>query len=409
MKLIKPFYEIVTPINGEEILKQIELAARTCYKSENKIEYTQHRLLDGNIEYEATSAKILIKKLLARGHDAMLEFGGMINVKFTCDRGVSHELVRHRLCSFAQECVSGDTEIYKGITIKNLYDRKNKSQGKIQDKTILLKSVNENKEIVPNKINEIFYKGKQEVYEVKTQMGYKIKCTLNHEFLTDDNFKKLNDLNIGDFIYVNGRPSLIKNSNKNIINNLLKLCIAQCHKLFHKKWYKEKIITKDKIVSINYIGIEDTYDLEMNDPYHNYIANGFVVHNSTRYCNYSKNDDITFIIPCWMNIPECVYKNKDDIDLITDVHIKTWMRAMFDSEQNYKDLIKLGWSPQQARSILPNSIKTEINMSANIREWRKILQLRISGAAHPQMKELMRPLLDEFKRRIPIIFDDINY
>ena len=101
MKLIKASYEIITPINGEEILKQIELAARTCYKSEDKIEYTMNT--HGSPPFIANSARVLIPKLIKNGHDAMLEFGGNITVNFICDRGVSHELVRHRLASFAQE------------------------------------------------------------------------------------------------------------------------------------------------------------------------------------------------------------------------------------------------------------------------------------------------------------------
>jgi len=80
---------------------------------------------------------------------------------------------------------------------------------------------------------------------------------------------------------------------------------------------------------------------------------------------------------------------------------------MLDAEEKYNILIKKGWSPQQARSVLPNSLKTEINISANIREWRHIFKLRTAKAAHPQMRELMCPLLNGFQRRIPILFDDI--
>ena len=112
MKLVKPSFEIITPINGEEILKQIELAARTCYKSEGKIEYDDFPVIDDaftggdyvTIKHGyAKSARVLIPKLIASSHEAMLEFGGNITVKFICDRGVSHELVRHRIASFAQE------------------------------------------------------------------------------------------------------------------------------------------------------------------------------------------------------------------------------------------------------------------------------------------------------------------
>lgn len=227
MKLIKPNTKITSHVDGEEILKQIELNARTCYKSEDKIEYEFPYGTDEQTR-RAKSARPLIQKLIKMGHEAMLEFGGTITVKFICDRGVSHELVRHRVASFAQE--------------------------------------------------------------------------------------------------------------------------------------------------------------------------------STRYCNYGKDEHIQFIIPCWMP------------DLQNDVEFKAeepnmlmWLTAMEFAEKHYNFLIKNGWSPQQARSVLPNSLKTEINISANIREWRHILKLRTANAAHPQMQELMRPLLKKFQTNIPILFDDITY
>ena len=245
MKLIKPYYEIRTPINGEEILIAIEQAARTCYKSEGKIEIQETPYTDGvhsivvGYSRKAISARELIPKLMNRNHEAMLEFGGMINVLFVCDRGVSHELVRHRVASFAQE--------------------------------------------------------------------------------------------------------------------------------------------------------------------------------STRYCNYSKGEHITFIIPEWLNIPEGIYTNiasllkackeKENND---DGEIGRFGFNLLQCESSYNHLFKLGWTPQQARSILPNSLKTEINVSANIREWRHILRLRTAKTAHPQMREIMQPLLNEFKSKIPILFDDIN-
>lgn len=213
MKLIKPYYQIRSIVDGIKICKDIEIASRTCYKSEQKI--------------TVNSYKELIPKLLSKNHEAMLEFGGMINVLFVCDRGVSHELVRHRLCSFAQE--------------------------------------------------------------------------------------------------------------------------------------------------------------------------------STRYCNYSTDkfdNGITFIIPEWLQ--------KYSLDPNPPREYLIWIDTMSDAEIAYNNLIYHGWTPQQARSVLPNSLKTEINISANIREWRHIFKLRTSSAAHPQMKELMIPLLNEFKSKIPILFDDIK-
>lgn len=179
------------------------------------------------------SARILIPKLISRGHEAMLEFGGNITVKFICDRGISHELVRHRLASFAQE--------------------------------------------------------------------------------------------------------------------------------------------------------------------------------STRYCNYGKDEHITFIIPEGSNLEEKTWSIQQMMNSVKDDNpLFNWMWSMIESEASYNRLLKQGWSPQQARSVLPNSLKTEINVSANIREWRHIFKLRTAQAAHPQMRELMVPLLKEFQKQIPILFDNIS-
>lgn len=212
MKIINPSFEILTKITDNE-LKNIEIAGRTCYKSEDKI--------------TEDSAKKFVKMLIERKHEAMLEHSSL-TVKFICDRGVSHELVRHRLASFAQE--------------------------------------------------------------------------------------------------------------------------------------------------------------------------------STRYCNYGNEkfgEELTFIKPCfWSN--ENDKQQKDQL--------YRWKLAMQNAEDMHLCMIKNGATPQEARSVLPNSIKTEVIMTANYREWRHFLNLRAAratGPAHPQMEELARPLLTELVNRIPVVFDDI--
>lgn len=199
MKVIKQSYEILN--SPEDALRMIELAGRTCYKSEDKI-------IDG-------SAEKFVKMLVDRKHTAMVEFGDLI-VKFITNRGVTHELVRHRLCSFAQE--------------------------------------------------------------------------------------------------------------------------------------------------------------------------------STRYVNYG-GKEMEFIEPVWDETSDACH---------------LWHDAMKWSEISYTDLVNnFGWRPEQAREILPNSLKTEIVVKANFTEWRHILKLRTANAAHPQMRELMRPLLKELQDRIPVVFGDI--
>jgi thymidylate synthase (FAD) len=205
MKIIKPSFEILTDINGIEILKSIEKAGRVCYKSEDKI--------------TENSALKFVENIIKREHEAVIEHYN-ITVKFICDRGVSHEIVRHRIASYAQE--------------------------------------------------------------------------------------------------------------------------------------------------------------------------------STRYCNYSNDkfgNELTFIRP------QFFYMGSDSET--------TWGMAMEFAEKAYFTLLDEGATPQEARTVLPNSLKTEIVVTMNLREWRHFFKLRTAKAAHPQMRELVIPLLNKFKELIPIVFDDI--
>ena len=77
-------------------------------------------------------------------------------------------------------------------------------------------------------------------------------------------------------------------------------------------------------------------------------------------------------------------------------------------ENEYMELIEVGAKPQEARSILPNSIKTEIVMTMNLREWRHFFKLRCDKAAHPQMREVANMILEEFRKEIPVVFDDLE-
>lgn len=208
MQIIKAGYEILDPLNGEEILKKIERVARGCYKSEEKIG-------------EGTAEK-MVRALVKSKHEAMLEHFSF-SVKFIVDRGVSHELVRHRVASFAQE--------------------------------------------------------------------------------------------------------------------------------------------------------------------------------STRYCNYGHEGEITVIEPCFWSW------SKDGIKY------NEWLSACEMAESYYLSLLEMGATPQEARAVLPNSLKTEVVMTANLREWRHFFSLRACGSTgkpHPQMLEVAVPLLKEVKSLIPVVFDDLE-
>lgn len=206
MRIVEPSVEIMSTIDYESILKNLEFYGRVCYKSEGSI--------------TEDSANRFIRMIIKNGHESVLEHE-KITVKFICDRGVSHEIVRHRIASYSQE--------------------------------------------------------------------------------------------------------------------------------------------------------------------------------STRYCNYNQDrfgNELTLIKPCFWEEQQEQYK--------------IWKNNMQMIEDSYNHLISLGAKPEEARSILPNSLKTEIVVTMNMREMRHFLKLRTSPKAHPQMRQVACMLLRELKEKLPVIFEDIE-
>ena len=207
-----------------------------------------------------------------------------------------------------------------------------------------------------------------------------------------------------------------RNRDNNWPENLMTLC-ESCHGRVHS----QNLLTAyyDEIIEITNVGLREVYDIEMESDYDNFVANGIVVHN----CNYSKDkfdNKITVIEPCFYNdIPEELkedircWVDIADIDSMNDAGLPDiarryafWYQACSLTSASYMDLLENGATPQEARSVLPNSLKTEVVMTANYREWRNVFKLRCASDAHPQIREIMIPLCQELQRRIPLLFDD---
>lgn len=206
MRIVKPGFEVLSPLDGMEILRHIEKCGRVCYKSEERI--------------TEDSCIAFVRGIVKRGHEAVIEHAS-VTAKFTVDRGVSHEIVRHRMASYAQE--------------------------------------------------------------------------------------------------------------------------------------------------------------------------------STRYCNYAKDkfgEEITVIEPCFFPRGTAEWNE--------------WEKGCEAAEKSYFSLLEAGATPEKARTVLPNSLKTELVMTANMREWRHFFKLRTDKPAHPQMREVALLLLAYFKEQIPVLFDDIE-
>ena len=132
---------------------------------------------------------------------------------------------------------------------------------------------------------------------------------------------------------------------------------------------------------------------------------------STRYCNYSKdkfNNCVTYILPNWctkVNIedyeknPKLIYNANGTL---TSNEI-SFLCGLYDNEKRYLELLENGWTPQQARAVLPNSLKTELVMTGFAKDWEHFFKLRDAGSAHPQARELAQPLHEEFIDRNYIV------
>ena len=143
------------------------------------------------------------------------------------------------------------------------------------------------------------------------------------------------------------------------------------------------------------------YDAEQNNSF---------AQESTRYCNFSKNkfnNEITYIIPSWLNIPEAEYGTIHDSKEIqfkkyTDLSEKEFINHLLNSEYRYFNLLKLGWTPQQARQVLPNALKTELIMTGYISDWKHFVDLRYRGTTgkpHPDAFYLAEKLYNLFKEK----------
>jgi hypothetical protein len=202
-EVIKASYEIVDyPKNA---IARIEVAARTCYKSEDLI--------------TLGSGEPLVRGLVKKGHWPMIEFGGVLWVKFLSNRGFTHELVRHRLASYAQEstryCVAGHTDLsmknpHQKCTVAELYrDKITSSNGSW--KRLNIRQVDETTgELIYAKIRDIILIGRRQTVTITTRLGYTLALTPDHAVLTEEGYLEAESL-LGKRVAVNGTDLAYQN------------------------------------------------------------------------------------------------------------------------------------------------------------------------------------------------------
>ena len=291
MKLINSKVEILEPTGYtiDDIYKQIEIAGRTCYKSEDKI--------------TPTSAKEFVDRMIKSGHGAMLEHG-------TVYLDVPNSAGNYNLVPFFA------SNPYSKVVIKPLDDRV-------------------------------------------------------HNYITT-NFRVI-----------------VENFAEEYIPDVLQYICEPTE--FHEKR----------------ISVRWTCDRGVSHEFVRHRVFSFA-QESTRYCNYSKDkfgNELTFIIPTWLSIPEgnCTYWDGDWIDANKQViqisedeaNMHSFLVTLDCSEYQYMQLINNGWKPQQARQILPNALKTELVMTGFESDWKHFFELRCDAAAHPDARKLALELYNK--------------
>ena len=297
MKLIKPSFEIREQPSGlEGVYKQIERVGRVCYKSEDKI--------------TEDSAKPFVDRMIASGHGAMLEHG---TVYLKCETEVINRYIHPE---------DGEEEDF-------------------------------------NKLEKYEYNS----YSVTNDDGIYLYVTTNLRVLVENDW----------------------------LDDLQYIC--------EPTEYHEKRIT-----------VKFVCDRGVSHEFVRHRVFSFA-QESTRYCNYSKGKfgyQLTCIIPSWLGLEEGSYSLEDVeekydkcliIDRCKNAEEASFVRALCHAEREYFDLLELNWKAQQARDVLPNSLKTELVMTGTIKQWEGFFKLRDAANAHPQARELAIPLQEEFIAR----------
>ena len=331
MKLINSSVEILEQLPGVDgIYEQIELAGRTCYKSEDKI--------------TEDSAKEFVDRMIKSGHGAMLEHG---TVYLTVFNVIENSELIDKYKSNKYSVVKEGTEVY-------------------------------------NCHGDILYGS--------------CKCiTTNYRVLVENNW----------------------------LNDLQYIC--------EPTEYHEKRVT-----------VKWTCDRVTGESFLRHRVFSFA-RESTRYCNYSKDkfgNEVTFIIPCWLNLIEGNYKWEDQNPLLTAgmsieeagyddasnlwikesdsdyyneykrhydnwIETETFMHSLQVAEDDYLTLINQGWKPQQARQVLPFAVHSPLVMTGFLSDWIHFFELRCAPSAHPDAQKLAKELLIKLHKVYPGKFDEL--
>lgn len=357
----------------------------------------------------------------------------MVNmcVEINTTRDIARQILRHRSFSFQEFCVAEGTLITtqiengdtKKVPIEKLYAYQNDHRmDAIWRRGIRVYDESTNT-FVRSTIKEVFDTGKKECYKVTLEDGKEITCTEDHKFFTREGFSRLSDIKVGDFVAVNGQevyksievdhklpvwshPELAFD-----ISNLQLLC-KPCHR---QKSTREAVESKltirwKAVKSIEYAGVKQTYDLEVDHDSHNYIANGIVTHNSQRYQTVDKLGDMVY--------RECRLqdtKNRQNSLPCEDENQKLWWKygqdALWDvAIEFYEKAIDSGVAKEVARALLPEGLTpSRMYVNGNLRSWIHYVQVRTDPTTQKEHRLIAEEVKQLMIREFPVISEVLEW
>lgn len=343
-------------------------------------------------QFNTETSEKLLKYLLRNRHISPFEMAN-ICLEIQTTRDIARQVLRHKSMTFQEFCLSGDTEIYttEPTHAKNklslLYKCWNSDFGLPNHK---LKVFDEDENVFDSaQIKEIFYTGKKPIYKVTLSDGKTIKTTKEHKFLTMDGFDTLENI-IG-----------LENLNRVQVNPF-KIGVTELVACCNSPKFVD-------IVRVEFLGLEDTYDIEVEHPSHNYVANGFVVHNSQRYAN--PIDELCFQL---REARLQDMKNRQNSVVTDDATLqKNWeekqQEVINKSKEVYEWAISNGIAKEQARAVLPegNTI-SRMYVNGNVRSWIHYLEARLDPTTQKEHRELAQMVLQEIAKIFPLIFNVVK-
>lgn len=379
------------------------------------------RVSNPNNQLNFDTAAGLIRYCIKNKHVSIFEHASM-TLEINTTRAIAAQILRHRSFCFQEFCMAGDSEVYFDlpgavsknkrrlykVTLEKLFNNWEKSEH--QQNVIKKMNVRvfdeETKTLTHAHIKEVFNTGLKEIYEIELENNKKIRCTKEHKVLTPEGFLSLEvavglrrvedvaDISKNTFIGCNG----VSNSYN-----------EDCNSRIENASGNTLSVTWAKIKSVKYLGEQMTYDLQIDHPSHNYVADGVIVHNSQRYSDTTELTELPLIPDLRRQDTKNRQNSIDDLGDYVKLGLQAEISNLFHQSQNlYKRLLEQGVAKECARFVLPLAVPTKLYMTGNVRSWITYIALREKNGTQIEHQEIAKECKKIFAEQFPICYEALG-